>query len=172
MSELEVPTSTKSSNSAIQFLGIVTFCYLVSFVGAEGALKGLGDWYEMLHKPSWTPPNWLFAPVWTILYGMMGVAAWQVWRAKDSSGESSRKPAAVALFVFQILLNGLWSWIFFAFHQLLASALEIALLWVLIGLTILAFAKVKASAAWLLTPYWVWVTFATCLSFSIFRLNK
>jgi tryptophan-rich sensory protein len=170
MSELEIPEPKQSSSPAIQFLAIVTFCYLVSFIGAEGAMRGLGDWYEMLHKPSWTPPNWLFAPVWTVLYGMMGVAAWQVWRAKNA--EVNRRAMGVFFFVFQILLNGLWSWLFFAFHMVLPAAIEIGLLWSLIGFTIWAFARVKVSAALLLVPYWLWVSFATCLNFAIHQLNK
>jgi len=141
--------------------------FLVSFVGAQGSLLGLGDWYASLQKPPFNPPSWVFAPVWTILYLMMGIAAFQIWQTK-----SPRRPLALTVYVIQLLLNGLWSWIFFAWQRLLESAIEISMLWVFIVLTMVVFVRIQRSAAWLLIPYLAWVSFASVLNWTIYGLNR
>ena len=139
-----------------------------------GALVGYstagGDstWYQSLAKPSWTPPGWLFGPVWTMLYAAMGVAAWRVWRRGGWSAQS----APLTAFVAQLLLNFAWSFLFFGARQIGWALLEIAALWVAIAGTLWLFRDVDRPAAWLLVPYLGWVTFATALTASIYRLQS
>lgn len=130
--------------------------------------RGLADWYPRLRKPSWNPPAWLFAPVWTLLYLSMAVAAWLVWRRDGFSGA----PWALGLFVFQLTLNTIWSFIFFALRRPGLAAIEIVLLWAAIVATLAAFSSVDRTAAILLAPYLAWVSFAAVLNFTIWRLNR
>jgi tryptophan-rich sensory protein len=126
-----------------------------------------GEWHAALAKPAWNPPNGVFAPVWIALYALMGIAAWLVWRSPEGRG----RRMALGLFLVQLALNGAWSWIFFGRHAIGAALAEIALLWLAILATGLAFGRVSKAAAWLLAPYLAWVTFATALTFAIWRLN-
>jgi benzodiazapine receptor len=126
-----------------------------------------GAWYAALVKPAWNPPGSVFFPVWTLLYALMGVAAWLVWQKADAPG----RRFALGLFLVQLLLNGAWSWIFFGLHAITAALYEIALLWLAILATMLAFRRISRASAWLLAPYLVWVSFATALTFALFRLN-
>ncbi|WOK08247.1 TspO/MBR family protein [Imperialibacter roseus] len=141
---------------------------------AVGALSGIATsssvstWYTTLNKPPFNPPNWLFAPVWTLLYAMMGVAAGLVWSgAKESIGVK----LALGLFVGQLLLNSLWSVLFFGLRNPTAALVEIVVLWVAILLTINRFYLISKTAAWLLVPYLIWVSFAALLNASIVILN-
>jgi len=170
MSQSEVPPSTQGSKPAIQLLAILTLCYLVSFAGTEGALKGLGDWYESIHKPSWAVPNWFFSPAWTLLYGSMGVAIWQVVRSTESPVRT--RAIATSLFVFQIALSGVWPWVFFGAQKFAVSTFEVSVLWLLVALTTWAFFRVRSLAGALMIPYLFWVSFSACLNFSIYSLNK
>jgi tryptophan-rich sensory protein len=126
-----------------------------------------GDWYASLAKPAWTPPGALFAPVWTALYLAMGIAAWMVWRR----GGRSRAPA-LALYLVQLALNALWSYLFFGLHRPGLAFLDIALLWAAILSVLFLFWRVKAVAGALILPYLLWVSFAACLNFAIWRLNS
>lgn len=128
----------------------------------------IDTWYQTIKKPSWQPPNWLFGPVWTTLYLMMGVALWLVWTAK---AEASKKGMAVTLWIIQLVLNFFWSFVFFKRHQIDWALGEILVLWLFIVLTIFAFARIRTAAAWLLVPYVSWVTFATVLTYTIYKLN-
>lgn len=150
------------------WLGLV-FWLAVSFSAALfGSQFPPAAWYQGLAKPAFTPPDWLFGPVWTVLYAMMGVAAWQVWRDKGFSGAG----AALALFVGQVILNGLWSFIFFGLQRPGLAFGEIILLWLAIGATLAAFWRTKPAAGLLLAPYWLWVSFAAVLNFYLWRLNS
>jgi tryptophan-rich sensory protein len=120
-----------------------------------------------LLKPAWNPPAWVFGPVWTVLYLMMAVAAWLVWRRRGFAGA----PWALGLFVLQLALNTLWSAIFFGLRRPGVAAIEILLLWLAILATLIAFAPVSRLAAILLAPYLAWVTFAAVLNFTIWRMN-
>jgi translocator protein len=126
----------------------------------------LRPWYASLGKPSWTPPNWLFAPVWTFLYVAMAVAAWLVWRKIGLTA------APMELFLLQLLLNVAWSAAFFALRSPGAAFAEIILLWFAILATAIEFWKILPAAGWLLVPYMLWVGFAAALNFSIWRLNS
>jgi benzodiazapine receptor len=132
-------------------------------------VTGVDSWYQTINKPSWNPPNWIFGPVWTTLYVMMGIALFLVWK-EDISSEL--KKIAVTFFIVQLVLNFFWSFIFFNQQQPGWALVEIAVLWVFILLTIFAFAQVNKTAAWLLVPYISWVSFATILNYTIWQLNR
>jgi translocator protein len=142
---------------------------------AAGGLSGffttseIPDWYQTITKPSWNPPSWIFAPVWTTLYLLMGIALYLVW--KNESVEASIKRSAIILFAVQLILNFFWSLIFFKQHQIGWAFAEIITMWVFVLLTIFAFAKVNTTAAWLLVPYICWVSFASILNYTIWKLN-
>jgi tryptophan-rich sensory protein len=131
-----------------------------------GAIRG---WYRTIERPGWNPPDWVFGPVWTTLYVMMGVALVQVVR---SDGDRTARRVGLGLFGLQHALNFGWSWIFFVNHDLGGALVEILALWLAIAATIAAFATVRRSAAALLVPYLAWTTFATVLTAAIWRLNR
>ena len=138
-----------------------------------GALIGFatqgGDsaWYASLDKPSWTPPSWVFGPVWTALYAAMAVAAWLVWR----EGGWRHQAAPLTVFLAQLALNFAWSPLFFGLRQIAWALVDIVVLWVTIVITIRMCGCVNGAAAWLLAPYLAWVSFATALNAAILRLN-
>lgn len=139
---------------------------------AAGAVGGIASraapaFYAQLDRPAWAPPASLFGPVWSVLYVLIGVAAWLVWRERGWAGGR----AALALFVAQLALNALWTWLFFAWRQGGLALAEIVVLWALIVLTLVAFWRVRRAAALLLVPYLAWVTFATALTASLWRRN-
>ncbi len=151
----------------VPLLVCLTVCFAVGFLGSQASMMGLQTWYPTITKPAFNPPGWIFAPVWSILYLMMGAALWQIW----TSAPSKNRTIGLALFAAQLVLNGLWSWIFFAWQKLPMAFIEIVLLDLAILATILVFRKVRGSAAWLLVPYLVWCCFATLLTFTIWKLN-
>ena len=151
----------------LELAALIAVCEGVGLIGGRWTGPEIPRWYRALAKPSFNPPSWIFAPVWTTLYLLMAIAAWLVVNATSSSART----LGLSLFLFQLALNLAWSWIFFRKHALGAAALEVAVLWFAIGATTLAFAQVSPVAAWLMAPYWVWVTFASILNASIWRLN-
>jgi translocator protein len=142
---------------------------------ATGIISGLltntqnNDWYDTIVKPSWNPPGYLFGPVWTTLYLLMGISLWIVW--KSNSNEEMRMEA-MQLFAAQLFLNFWWTIIFFKFHSPIAAFIEIILMIVLIFYTIFRFAEISKTAAWLLVPYISWVCFAAILNYKLWVLNK
>jgi translocator protein len=152
-------------------LGFVLVCYAVAAVGALATVPAIPTWYAALAKPSFNPPNWIFAPVWTTLYGLMAIAAWLVWRTPKAGPHAASRIAGLNLFSVQLLLNAVWTPIFFHYHQLLTALVVILCLVVAITLTTLRFWKVDRLAASLMIPYLAWVTFATALNYQIYRLN-
>ncbi len=144
--------------------GWLTLCFAASF----GAIfVSTGDWYAALQKPAWNPPPWVFAPAWTLLYILMGVAAWLVWR----EGGWKAHGLALKMFLLQWLLNALWTPLFFGLHRTAAALIEIAALWLVLAATTILFWRVKRSAGLLLVPYLAWVGFAASLNYAIWRLN-
>jgi tryptophan-rich sensory protein len=131
-------------------------------------VTGVQSWYQTINKPSWNPPNWIFGPVWTTLYVMMGIALYLIWKSDSSD---VLKKTAIAFFVVQLILNFFWSFIFFNQQQPGWALVEIIVMWVFILFTIFAFAQVSKPAAWLLVPYISWVSFATILNYTIWKLN-
>ena len=141
---------------------------LVGGIATFFTTSGVNGWYAMANKPSFNPPNWLFAPVWTALYIMMGIALFLVWK---SEGDKAIKQTAFILFAVQLLLNFLWSFIFFYAKQPGWAFVDIMAMWIAILLTIIWFTKISTTASWLLVPYIFWVTFASLLNFYIWRHN-
>jgi translocator protein len=141
---------------------------LVGAISGFFTTSGVNGWYAVANKPWFNPPNWIFAPVWTTLYALMGIALFLVWR---SDADKAIKQTAIALFAIQLTLNFFWSIIFFKLQQPGWAFAEIILMWVMILLTILWFGKVSPTAAWLLVPYICWVSFASVLNYSIWQLN-
>lgn len=142
-------------------------CFAAAGLGSAFTGPAVQTWYPTLNKPSFNPPAWVFGPVWTLLYTLMGIAAWRVWR--DPSPE--RRPALV-WFGVQLALNVLWSLLFFGAHQPGWAFVEIVLLWGAILATLLRFLSVDRVAGWLLAPYLAWVTFAAVLNFTVWQLNR
>ncbi len=152
-----------------QALGLVAWLavtFAAAAIGAAGS-SSAGTFYRQLELPPWAPPGWLFGPAWTILYTLMALAAWLVWRIDGVRAARG----ALALYFAQLALNALWSWLFFAWHRGSAASAEILLLWAGIAATLAAFWRMRPLAGALLIPYLMWVSFATALSFSIWQRN-
>jgi benzodiazapine receptor len=148
--------------NVIKFLVSIIVCQLAGGIGSIFTANSVGTWYADLIKPSFSPPNWLFAPVWILLYFLMGISLFLVW---------SKGKRGLPIFFIQLVVNAFWSIAFFGLKSPLFGLIVIIILWVLILLTIIKFFKISKLAAWLLIPYIAWVTFATILNFSIWILN-
>ncbi|MCU0235678.1 MAG: tryptophan-rich sensory protein [Acidobacteria bacterium] len=155
--------------NALKLLASVVACQLAGALGTIFTSSAIPAWYAGLKKPAFTPPNWLFAPMWISLYLLMALAAWLVWQ-KGLAHPGVRQ--ALAVFIAQLLLNALWSPVFFGLRAPLAGAAVIVLLWLAIALTILLFWRISRPAALLLIPYLLWVSLATALNISIYLLNR
>jgi tryptophan-rich sensory protein len=149
------------------WLGLAGFAAANVVVALSGILFPPGPWYETLTKPSWCPPNWLFGPAWTLLYAMIAVSGWLVWREAGFAGAT----AALVIYGVQLLLNAAWSGIFFGLKRMDLAFAELVLLWLAILATIVAFFPIHAGAALLLVPYLAWVSFAGALNLTLWRLN-
>lgn len=158
------PGSTR--RQALGLLGWLVAAFCAAALGGL-ASAGAGEFYRELARPPWAPPGWLFGPVWSVLYALMAVAAWLVWRVRGFAGARG----ALAMFVVQLAANALWSWLFFAWRMGGAAFAEIVLLWVLIVATIALFWRVSKVAAVLLLPYLAWVSFASVLAYATWQLN-
>lgn len=154
---------------AVGIVVAIAICELAGIIGSLFTMPAVPGWYAGLVKPSFNPPSWVFAPVWTTLYAMMGLAAWLVY-AKGWKRPEVRK--ALAVFGLQLVLNTLWSIVFFGAHRIFAAVAVILLLWAAILWTILLFRRISRPAAYLLVPYLLWVSFATVLTVSIYVLNR
>ncbi len=151
------------------FAGLLGWVLVVSLAAAIGGFASANarDFYTQLVQPSWAPPSWLFGPVWSLLYFLMALSAWLVWRKHGWRGAST----ALTVFLMQLILNALWSWLFFTWQLGAVAFAQILILLSLIALTIVKFKPLHRAAAWLLSPYFAWVAFATALNFSLWRLN-
>ena len=159
-------TSLSKQKQILGLLAWLAICFLASGIGVAASL-GAASFYGQLVQPSWAPPPSVFGPVWTILYALMGLAAWLVWRA----GGFRANRSALTLFLVQLAVNALWSWLFFAWHRGALAFADIALLWLLIVVTLVSFWRVRPLAGALLIPYLLWVSFAAALNFSVWQLN-
>jgi len=155
------------ARKAIALAIALLLCYGAAGVGGLLGPAAGGGWYTDLAKPSWTPPSWIFGPVWTVLYGMMAVSVWLIWL------ERRRRPAGapIILFAVQLAFNAAWSPLFFGLRRPGLAFADITALWLTLGLTVYAFLKRRPAAGLLLVPYLLWVSFAAALNLAIWRLN-
>lgn len=156
-------------NTAAKLIISLIIPSVAAAIGGLATSRGLQEWYPALTKPSFNPPDWIFGPVWTVLYLLMGVALFLVWNNKTA--DRTLVVTALAAFAAQIILNVLWSVLFFLLQSPIAGLICIVLLLAAIAVTIIAFYRVSPLASFLLLPYFLWVSFATILNFEIFRLN-
>ncbi len=146
--------------------GWLIVCFIAAAIGGAASVQA-GPFYTELVRPDWAPPPSLFGPVWSVLYALMGIAAWLVWRV-DGIGAAK---SALTLFVVQLALNALWSWLFFGWQRGGLAFADILLLLVLIVATVIAFWRIRPLAGALLVPYLMWVSFASALNYAVWQLN-
>lgn len=153
-----------------QVIGLIAWLvisYIAAAIGSVASIQASSFYMQQLAQPDWAPPAYLFGPVWTILYALMGIAAWLVWRADGFRGART----ALSLFLVQLAANALWSWLFFGWHLGALAFADIIVLWLLIVATMVAFWRLQAWAGALFIPYLLWVSFAAALNYSVWQLN-
>jgi translocator protein len=155
---------TTPRHSWLALVVLIVICFSVAGLGGLTTTPNIPNWYAGLAKPSWTPPSWLFGPVWSVLYLSMAVAAWLAWRKGDAA-------VPLTLFAVQLVCNAAWSWLFFGLHSPGMAFIDIVLLWAAIVATTIVFWHRSVLAGLLFVPYLAWVSFAAVLNFAIWRLN-
>ena len=160
------PGRPSALTQAAGLLVALAVTFLAATAGAVASVDA-GAFYSQLDRPGWAPPGWLFGPVWSVLYTLMAVAAWLVWRKVGFP----QATVAISLFMTQLVANALWSWVFFAWHRGALAVVEILVLWGLVAATAVAFWRVQRLAALLLVPYLAWVSFAAALTLALWRRN-
>jgi benzodiazapine receptor len=153
----------------LKLIAGIILCQLAGLIGSLATLPSIPIWYESLKKPFFNPPNWLFGPVWTGLYTLMGISLFLVWRRREGNPQVKM---ALTFFFVQLILNTLWSLAFFGLRSPLLGLADIVLLWIAIFLTIQKFSRISRRAALLLVPYILWVSFAVLLNVSLWSLNS
>ena len=151
---------------AVSLVLWLAICFIVAAVGASASLQA-GTFYAELVRPNWAPPAAVFGPIWTMLYAMMAIAAWLVWMRR----QFRLARIALAFFMLQLILNALWSWLFFGWNQGALSFVDIVFLWAVIISTLVLFWRIRLLAGLLLVPYLAWVTFASALNYKMWQLN-
>lgn len=159
-------TTQEKRRQILGFVGWLVVSFAASAVGAFASIQAK-SFYGQLVQPSWAPPPSVFGPVWTALYALMAIAAWLVWR----SGGFRANRTALSLFLAQLALNSLWSWLFFAWHRGAWAFVDIILLWALVVATLVTFWRMRPLAGALLIPYLLWVSFASALNYAVWQLN-
>ena len=157
-------------NRITKILTVVVTCLVIGYFSGIVTRSAIITWYPTLVKPSFNPPNWIFAPVWSMLYIMMGIAAGLVWDRMESNTALVKK--ALVVFAIQLALNALWSYLFFGLMNPMLALIEIVILWLMIYETYVQFGKINKIAGYLFIPYLLWVSFAMVLNASIWWLNK
>jgi tryptophan-rich sensory protein len=157
-----------NTRSALVLIGFLAASFSAAAIGGYATGESVRTWYPTLNKPSWNPPSWLFGPVWTLLYIMMSVAAWRIWKLRDQPGVKF----VLGFFFVHLALNALWSILFFGLHSPGWALIEIIILWSSIALLQRAFWRLDRLAGWLWIPYLAWVSFATILNGTICWLNR
>ncbi|MFP4498485.1 MAG: TspO/MBR family protein [Vulcanimicrobiota bacterium] len=155
-------------NKIFRFIVSIIVCQLAGILGSIATIPNVKSWYQFLQKPGLTPPNEIFGPVWTTLYFLMGISLYLVWQSPVSK---DKKKIPLVIFFVQLVMNTIWSFLFFGMHELFFSFVWIILLWLVIVINIIYFWKVSRIAGGLLIPYILWVSFASYLNFSIWQLN-
>jgi tryptophan-rich sensory protein len=156
-------------STAQTWLGLLAWILIAFIPSATAAFVDTGPRYDTLNRPAWTPPSWVFGPVWTTLYLLMGIAAWRVWLPHGFTDRAARR--ALVLFLVHLILNAAWTWLFFGLHMLAAAAVEIVVLWAMILALVAMFWRRDRLAGALLMPYLVWVTYAATLSIGFAMMN-
>jgi len=164
-SEVRMAPLTKQKQVAGLFAWLIV-SFIAAAIGGAASIQA-GPFYTQLLRPDWAPPPAIFGPVWTVLYALMGIAAWLVWRV----GGFGAARSALTLFLVQLAFNALWSWLFFGWQRGALAFADILLLWVLIVATLISFWRIRAFAGALLVPYLFWVSFAAALNYSVWQLN-
>ena len=159
-----IPSPNQPSRQGLALVGWLVFCFAAS---GTAVFVSTGGWYAALHKPPWNPPAWIFGPAWSLLYVIMAVAAWLVWR----EGGWKWQRSALIFFLIQWLLNALWTPLFFGMHRSGLAFGEIILLWIVLSVTLRLFWQASKFAGVLLVPYLAWITFAATLNCAIWRMN-
>ena len=162
--------STARSRHWLALIGFIAAAFLAGAIGSAATFPSVREWYPTLNKPSWNPPNWLFGPVWTTLYVLMGIAVWRAWRRSLEPGVT-RVGALVKVYFAHLAFNALWSILFFGLKQPAWALAEIVVLWAMIAWIQFRLVKIDGVAAALWAPYLAWVSFASFLNFTIVRLN-
>ncbi|MBE7462193.1 MAG: tryptophan-rich sensory protein [Planctomycetes bacterium] len=162
------PAALTGTRSLLALTVCIGVCLGAGALGSLLSFDGIANWYPSIAKPAWTPPSWVFGPVWSLLYLCMGIAAWRVWR-RDGLREGC---LALGVFGLQLATNAIWSGLFFGLRLPGLALLDLLVLWILILVTIVLFAARDRLAAGLLGPYWAWVTFAAALNAAIVQLNR
>lgn len=147
----------------------ITVCQLAGLVGSVFTFSSIESWYNYLNQPSFRPPNWLFGPVWTILYTFMGISLYWIW-IKGTKKKEVRQ--AIKLFFIHLALNSSWSVIFFGIHNIYLALVTVVVLWIFIVVVMVKFYKIDKKASFILIPYLAWVSFATVLNYNIWLMNK
>jgi translocator protein len=160
--------ATQTTNRNRHWAGLIAWLALCLAVELSGVTFLPGRWYAHLHKAPWTPPSYLFAPIWTVMYVLMAIAAWLVW----SEGGFRKHRLPLSLFLLQLALNGAWSFICFRLHDLPLSVADMTLLWVVVAVCAALFFGIKPAAGWLMLAYLLWVSFAASLNIALWRLNS
>lgn len=161
--------AVSSISSFWKWVIAVVICEAAGIVSALLSMTAMNPWFDTLNKPSWNPPSYLFGPVWTTLYVLMGTALWLIW--KSDAPEREKKNAEL-VFALQLFLNFWWSIIFFRFHSLSLAFAEVMLLLITIFITMVRFAPISRTASWLMVPYISWVSFASILNYTLWMMNK
>lgn len=171
-----IPSEVSTTHAVVGLVVILAVTAAAPVIGGWATASSVdSEWFRALHKPGWNPPDWVFGPVWTLLYALMALSAWMVWKRLAGDEGSATLTRAMALplglYAAQLALNVAWSVIFFAMREVGWAFVELVALWVMIVATTIAFARVSAPAAWLMSPYLAWVTFAGALNIAIWRMN-
>ena len=156
--------------TALSLLAAILLPMSGGIAGSVSVAKSFSTWYQVIRKPSWTPPSWVFGPVWTTLYTLMGIASWLVWRKWSKENKGVSKPAA--LYGTQLVLNWIWTPIFFGLHAPGWALAEIVLMWSTILATMIQFFRTDKRAGAMLVPYQIWVSIATALNAAVWWLNR
>jgi tryptophan-rich sensory protein len=160
-----VKCGSKDQKAMRRYISLFVFLVLTTLVATIARAFPPGDWYEALAKPEWTPPGWLFGPVWSLLYLFIAIAGWLVWRSKGLG-------LALLFWFAQLTFNGLWSYFMFGLNEIDSAMIDIALLWLAIAGFILTSWRVSRLAALMFVPYLAWVSFAAALNFAVLKLNS
>lgn len=154
-------------NKYFSLVFFILICYFAAYIGSMATFSSVDNWYTTINKPTFNPPNWIFAPTWTTLYTLMGISMWLIYLEKDKINIRSQ----TFYFFTQLFCNCIWSYLFFYLKNPLYGLIDIIFLWILILLTIISFWKVNKKAAILLIPYILWVGFAGFLNYTIWKIN-